>query len=112
MSFDDATQITLDQSVYSCAGQVKVAIQDTNASGTLQATLVSKNSGGTTIDTETVNCTGGPPIFNGSINVSGTNSSGVLYVVDGGSITATYTDTNPSGTYTAKRHYQLQSNDC
>jgi len=105
--FDDATQISLNQSIYNCADTIDVTVQDTNASS-VSVTLTSKNSGGTTIDTETFALSGGPPLFTGSITTSGTNSSGVLYVVHGGTVTATYNDTNPTGTYTANATINCQ----
>lgn len=91
----------LDKIHYGCSGTMKVTVEDSTAvsASDLAADVVIDSSTG---DSETIpasnwtcigGCAGGTGTkWEGTLNLSSTDSVGVLWVADGGTITATYND--------------------
>ena len=85
------TQVSLDKGKYNCSDTIRVTVNDVGATSPVNVTLTSKNSSSTTIDTQIVPCTGSGGVFTGSIVAN----SGIN-VVDGGTVTATYSTATPA----------------
>jgi hypothetical protein len=87
----DVTQVSLDKGKYTCLEPVEVTVNDSSATSPVSVLVTSKDGSGVTIDTATVPCTGSGGVFAGTV----WTGSGID-VVDGGSLTATYTGAAPA----------------
>jgi len=103
------TEVALDKAIYDCADTLVVTVTDSNASSPVNVTLTTSNG-----DSLTVQCTGSGGIFtsNPITVVGGTpnTSDQILQVANGGTITATYNDTNPVQTLTDQGTVDCQAN--
>ena len=85
------TSVSLDKGQYTCAGPIKVTVNDAGATSPVSVTLTSRDSSSAVIDTQVVNCTGSGGVFTGTI-IAGSG----LVVSSGGTITATYGAVTPA----------------
>jgi hypothetical protein len=105
--------VSLDKyAYYGCPSDTAiVSVLDGNATSPLTVTVVS----GATGDSEQVTLTGTAPYFSGTLTLStgsgSGNNNGILYVSTADTITATYTDTNPTGSSLATASVECPSGD-